>query len=106
MNQNIGTIELVTFKTKGGIPRLKAQKALESLNDCVKNYEGFIGRKLSFNESGEWLDLVYWTNREAADKASEQIMNNPAAQEAFSIINEATMKMYHYDVQSQFISSN
>ncbi len=102
MEQKFGTIEVVFFATKDGLLESEVIKALTSLNHCVEGFEGFIGRKLSKNDDGQWMDMVYWTNKESAITAAEKIMQNPEALKAFEVIDESTMQMHHYDVQNEF----
>ncbi len=102
MEEDVGAIEVVIFKTKPGISQEQARKALESLNDHVKKFDGFMGRKISVDENGHWMDLVYWESKSVALKASEEIMKVPAAIQAFEVIDESTMQLFHFDPLSAF----
>ena len=106
MDIKIGTIEIVRFKTKPGISQQKAKEKLLMLDDCIRTFEGFIERKLSINEKGEWVDIVYWENLTSARKAAEEVMKIPKALEAFSIIDESSIQMDHFDLQHNFRNTN
>jgi len=95
-NPEIGIVEVVTFKIKEGISFKDAKQKLLSLNECIEAFDGFIERRLSTNENGEWLDIVFWTTKEAALDASELVMSNPKAIEVFAIMDEASVKINHY----------
>ena len=102
MERKIGEIEVVIFNTKPGYTQEEARAALESLNDCVLKFEGFIERKLAINEKGQWIDIVYWQSREHALAAAEGIMTDPNALKAFEVIEEEKMQMLHFTPVSQF----
>jgi len=102
IEQKVGTIEIVKFKLKSGITPEEGKEKLLLLNQCVKEFDGFIERKLTVNEEGEWLDIVYWTSKDAALKAAEQVTKNPKALEAFAVIDESSMMMGHYNLIEKF----
>ena len=100
--EQAATIEVVTFKVKPGVQIEQAKEKLTLLNECVQAFDGFIYRSFSVNEEGQWIDIVYWTSKEAALKAGEQVMNDPKAQEVFAIIDESSMQMNHYSLLDTF----
>ncbi|MEM9325063.1 MAG: hypothetical protein AAGA85_05385 [Bacteroidota bacterium] len=102
METEIGQIEIVIFNTKAGHTQQEARAALETLNDCVMKFEGFIERKLAINEKGQWIDIVYWQSQAQALKAAEDIMKDPKALKAFDIIEEEQMQMFHFTPVSTF----
>ncbi len=106
MDQKIGIIEIVRFKVKPGISEKEAREKLLMLDECVATFDGFIERKLSLNENDEWIDIVYWIDKSSAIKAAEEVMKIPKALEAFSIIDERTMQMDHFDLQHNFKNNN
>ncbi|MHA7057461.1 hypothetical protein ACWGOQ_0009610 [Aquimarina sp. M1] len=95
-------IEVVVFEASSNYSTEEAKKALTSLNDIIKLYDGFIDRTTAHNEEGKYIDLLYWTDIKAAKKAGEDIMKNPEAIAIFEIIKPGTMQMYHLDVFNQF----
>ncbi|AUP81395.1 antibiotic biosynthesis monooxygenase family protein [Flavivirga eckloniae] len=95
---NVETVELVLFKTKPEFDKETVVNAAKSMNAILENYEGYISRKLSRTDDGQWMDVVYWTDLESAKKASKHIMENNLGQIYFGMIDESTMKFYHLDV--------
>ncbi len=93
-----GVVELVLFKPKPGYSNDEIQAAAGKLEPILESYEGYIGRKLALSDDGLWMDLLYWTDMENAEKASNQIVNNSIAQEVFALIDESTMTLQHFDV--------
>ncbi len=96
------TIEVVLFEANPNYSKKEIKTALTSLNDIVKLYDGFIDRTTALNEEGKCIDLLYWTNIEAAKKAGEDIMKNSEAVAIFEVIKPETMQMFHMDVFNQF----
>ncbi len=66
------TIELVRFRLQQGQTAADWLKANEKINDWMKAQPGFRFRSLSETDDGEWLDLVYWENAEAANAAGQR----------------------------------
>ena len=63
------TIELVRFRLKQDKTAADWLKANEKINDWIKVQPGFRFRSLSETDDGEWIDMVYWENLEAAKAA-------------------------------------
>lgn len=96
------SIEIVLFEVVPGYSVEQAKKAITSLNDIVKLYDGFIDRTTASNIDGKFIDLLYWTDIKSAKLAGEDIMKNPKALEIFEIIKPESMQMFHMDVFNQF----
>ncbi|MDH7446466.1 hypothetical protein [Aquimarina sp. 2201CG14-23] len=95
-------IEVVIFEANPEYSKEEVKKALTSLNDIVKLYYGFIDRTTASNAEGKYVDIVYWTDIEAAKKAGEDIMKNPMAEAIFKVIKPESVQMHHMDVFNQF----
>ncbi|TGV04070.1 hypothetical protein [Flavivirga rizhaonensis] len=91
-------IELVLFKTKTGFTKEEVVNAAKNINPVLEKYEGYISRKLSITEDGQWMDVIYWTNLENAEKASKHILDNKLAQKYFEMIDNTTMEFNHFNV--------
>ncbi len=96
-NKKIGTIELVIFKTKPGFTQSEVIEAANAVNPVVKEFKGYIGRKLAISKDGTWTDIVYWTDLEAAEHAAQEIMKSETCQKFFGMIDEKSMTFMHLD---------
>lgn len=94
----VKTIELVLFKTKPEYSNETVIKRAEKVNAVLDKYDGYISRKLAITEDGQWMDLVYWTNQESAEKASKDILENQLGQEYFDVIDMNTIETTHLNV--------
>lgn len=96
------TIEVVVFEAIPDYTKEQVEKAMIALNDIIKLYDGFIDRITANSNTGNYIDILYWTDINAAKTAGEDILNNPKAVEIFKVIQPTTMQMYHLDVFNQF----
>ena len=95
-------MEVVTFSLKEGVSNKEASHKLQALNELVRHFEGFIRRNISFDKDGNWIDVVYWTSKELAVKAADEVAKNQKAAEIFAIIDETSVTMNHYQIISSF----
>lgn len=66
------TIELVRFRLQEGKTAADWLKANKKIDEFMQAQPGFRFRSLSETDDGEWWDLVYWENPDAANAASEK----------------------------------
>jgi len=97
-NANTGEIyELVSFKYKNGVSFEEQQEATERLSDIVASCRGFKFRNFYYSEGANcWFDFVSWETMEDAKKASNQVMENPVAQEVFALMEQESIMCSHY----------
>lgn len=65
------TIELIRFRLQPGKTSANWLEANEKINAWVERQPGFRFRSLSEAEDGEWVDVIYWENMAASEKAGE-----------------------------------
>jgi hypothetical protein len=63
---------------------LQASQALQT--DFLSKQKGFLGRELLKGKGNDWVDLVYWENREAAEQASQNAANSPVCYAYFQLM--------------------
>lgn len=95
-SEKVGIMELVIFRSTME-PEILIEAA-KTINPILKEYNGFVQRKLSKTSDDLWLDLVYWTDTESAKKASELIMADKRAEVFFSMIDQESMQFMHLDI--------
>lgn len=73
------TIDLVRFRLKQGKTVADWLKANENFNEWARCQPGFRFRSVSETEDGEWIDMTYWGNPQAAQAGQicfgEQMMS-------------------------------
>ena len=93
--QEVGTIELVIFKTKPEFCQKEVIEAANAVNPVVKKFKGYISRKLAVSKDGTWTDIVYWTDLESAEHAAQEVMKSEICQKFFEMIDEKSMSFMH-----------
>jgi len=91
-------IEMVLFKVNEGIELELAKKELIKVNEFLVEQEGFVSRKISISDEGQFLDLVYWTDMSSAMAAANKVMQNTDLLKIFSIIDEKTQLFKHFTI--------
>jgi len=96
--ETANTIEMVLFQTNEGISTEQGKEAMKGLAEFISIQPGFVARKTSIAEDGQFLDLVFWTDLASAKAASERAMKNEALLKHFSVIDEKGMTFKHFEV--------
>jgi hypothetical protein len=91
-------IEMVLFNINEGITTEFAQKELIKINDFLVNQPGFVSREISLSDTGQFLDLVYWTDMDSAKIAAEKAMQDPEFLKICRIIDEKTELFKHFHI--------
>lgn len=90
-------VEMVLFNLNEGVSIEEGKKAMQALNEFVSQQSGFVGRKTSLAEDGQFLDLVFWTDRKAARTASEKVIQEEQLIPHFSVIKQESMMFKHFE---------
>jgi hypothetical protein len=64
-----------------------ASSALQA--DFLNKQPGFVRRELLKGVNGQWVDLVHWASREAAERASQAAASSPACHRYFQLMRGA-----------------
>ncbi len=95
-------LEIASFKLKGGIAVEDFLKAsVEMEKHFATKQRGFIKRTFAKGADNEWIDVVYWETMNDATKAMESAMKSPACAPMFGMIDDASIKMHHFEILSQ-----
>lgn len=90
-------VEMVLFNLNEGVSLEEGKKAMQALNYFVSQQAGFVRRKTSIAEDGQFLDLVFWTDLSAAKAASEKAMHEERLLPHFAVINQDSMTFKHFE---------
>lgn len=95
-------LEIAIYKIKNGISDADFIKESTAMEDgFIKKQKGFIKRTFAKSESGEWVDVIYWGTMADAMKASEAAMKSTVCAPMFGMLDEASVKMHHFEILSQ-----
>ena len=95
-------LEVAIYKIKSDVSDADFIKAATSMEEhFAKKQKGFIKRTFAKSESSEWVDVIYWETMNDALKASEAAMKSTFCAPMFGMLNEASVKMFHFEILSQ-----
>lgn len=92
-------IETVTFKLNEGVTREEFAEAAQTMNSFVTAQHGFIARRLSCSEDGEWIEHIEWADMGAAEAAASKIGKVESNRPFLAAINGSTVTMRHTELE-------
>ena len=87
--------ELVLFKLKPGIDQEAVQAAATQMMPWLRQQPGFLRRELSASDTGQWVDIVHWTDLGSAQQAATVVMSAPEAHTFMTLLDEEQITMVH-----------
>ncbi len=102
MKNKTNVVEVVFFEANPEYSQKEIKTALESLNEIVKMYYGFIERTTASTADGKYIDIVYWIDMKSAKAAAEEVMKDQQALKIFEVVKQESLQMYHFDTFNQF----
>lgn len=91
-------IEYVTFISKDGIEDKDLKKAIFDTDTVLNNIKGFIQRDIGKQENGIWVEVVYWENKELAEKGLEEFLNHPISKLLLTLIDSDSIKIEYSNI--------
>lgn len=89
-------IELVLFKTRPGVGEAELRAAAARATTALQRLDGFVRRELALApDTGQWADIVHWTDLAAAEQAMAPFMAAPEAQDFITLLDEQQMTLQH-----------
>ncbi|MBP2831903.1 hypothetical protein J8281_06850 [Aquimarina sp. U1-2] len=95
-------VEIVVFTPHPKYTEQEIQNALESLNEIIKLYHGFIERTTARTAQGDYVDMLYWTDMKSAKIAAKLLVTDKKASKFFDMIMPESLQMNHYSIFNQF----
>ncbi len=89
------TIELVTFKLAEGADEAAFLNHAETANRFLGTCQGFVSRRLSKCEDGDWVEHVEWESLAAAEEAARKFMEEDSLKPMLAAIDPASVTMRH-----------
>lgn len=89
------TIEIVTFKLASGIDQATFLTHAEAASRFLAACPGFLGRRLSRGEGGDWTDHVEWETFDQAQEAARMFMEAKDLKSFMAAIDPGSVKMQH-----------
>ncbi len=90
-------IEIVVFRAKPGVSPQALNEAALAAQACIETMDGYVQRHFGSNGEGQYVDVVYWQSMQQAQAAAQTVMTLPPCQHFFSLIDESSIQMRHFD---------
>ena len=90
-------LEVAQFRLAEGADPAVFIERCQDIRTLLQTWDGFLQfDTLQDPESGEWVDLVCWSNRESADAALQRIQQAAAAGAWMKMIDPKHTRMHHF----------
>ena len=94
-------LEIVIFKVNAGTDVSEFIKMSADMKEgFARKQKGFLSRTFARNGNDEWVDVIRWETMADAEAASKAAMQSPVCAPMFRMIDEASVKMMHFDILS------
>ncbi len=96
----MAVVEIVTLRLRDGASDaqfLAANRRVES--EHVERQPGFVSRQTARGDNGEWLVVVHWASRAAAEASMASFAAAPATADFMAVIDASSMNMKRYVVE-------
>ncbi len=93
MNNRV--IEVVTFKLNKGVNEAEFLKTVPASSEFIFKLDGFISRRLSCDNEGNWLEHVEWESLSHAEAASVEFMGAEGVKPFVNKIDTGNIKLSH-----------
>jgi antibiotic biosynthesis monooxygenase (ABM) superfamily enzyme len=95
-------VETVTFQLQAGVSESDFLASAEQATQFMKACPGFLRRRLSREENGNWIEHVEWASMADAEAAAAQIGNSEHTRAFMGAIDGSSVKMAHSHLKASF----
>lgn len=94
-------LEIVIYKVNPGTTVSEFMKVSADMEEgFARKQKGFLSRTFARNGNDEWIDVIRWETMADAENASKAAMQSPVCAPMFGMIDEASVRMMHFDIPS------
>ena len=86
-------VELVFFRSKPDIADANVLASANKILELATKMNSPFELELLRTQDGEWVEIVRWPSQEEAQRVEQAVMSMPEAQEAMSVMDEASIRM-------------
>lgn len=91
------TIEVVIFPAKPGVTPAQLVAASAAITPILAAMPGFISRDFGFGDDGQFLDIIHWRDRAAADFAAQHVMADTLCCAYFELMDQTRMQFNYFN---------
>ena len=86
-------VELIMFKSKPGITDDAVRASANKIQSLAAGMGVSFTLELLRSTDAEWVEIAHWASQEEAQRVEQAVMAMPEAQEAMSVMDEASLQM-------------
>jgi heme-degrading monooxygenase HmoA len=95
-----GVVELHLARVMSGVSDEELLRAADAIMPDARAMDGYLGRQVLKADDGRWIDVITWSDREAATRAGEAFLALPSARPLMAAIDlESVTMLYLQPVQ-------
>lgn len=94
-----GAIEYVTFETIDGVDDADVSRVAVAVNQTLTDYDGFVGRFVSREEDGTWIEVVYWRDLAAAKASLDRFVKDPRNAEFLAMVDQESITLNYSEIE-------
>lgn len=87
--------EVAFYQLKSGIDDAQFLSISDEATDVYRKLPGFVRRELMKSEDGNWVDLVYWQDRDVAKLAEPTLYSDATIARVMAVLDTETMIFTH-----------
>ncbi|SIR62052.1 hypothetical protein SAMN05880566_115182 [Janthinobacterium sp. TND4EL3] len=91
------TIEVVIFPPRSGVTTSQLLAASAAITPVLTRMPGFISRDFGTGEDGQFLDIIHWRDRDAAELAAQQVMLDATCCAYFDLMDQTRMHFSYFN---------
>lgn len=88
-------METVLFKLTNGVSKQQFLTTVPASTAYMENRSGFIARRLSHSDDGQWIEQIEWATMEDAKGAAANLGKNDALKPFLESIDGASVSVHH-----------
>jgi hypothetical protein len=93
------TIEILMCSARPGVSRAQILEATRMTNAVLRRLPGYLEHEIAYAvENGRWVDIVHWTDPDAAFAAEAAFRLHPEAQAVSAIIEQNWIVPLHVEL--------
>ncbi|MEM6439154.1 MAG: hypothetical protein AAF763_05575 [Pseudomonadota bacterium] len=96
-----GILEHVAFALRDGVDEAEFLAAAEEISRWAVRQQGFEYRCLTRGADGRWLDLRFWSSREAAERARERLTRQEGRGPFMRMIDPTSVEVHFRPVMAR-----
>ncbi len=93
------TVELAYFKQNANVTQSQILNAAKAMDSTIHHWPGFISRELVHLGENKWVDIVHWSDANAANQAVQKAMHSDVCLTFFSLIQSSESDMHHGEIR-------